>query len=205
LAFQGGAIAPLALVMLDPAKPMTGRFPDGWELKVKSGQPDVSTIRDGDAPVLHFKSVKSSFSLEKAVDVDAAKTPYLAWHWKVTQIPKGGDFRHFWSDDQAAQVLVAFDERHVLSYIWDTTAPQGTMENASSPVLVHIFGIVCRSGMAEANRWIAENHNVAADYLKAFGKPAPHVKGLRLQINSQHTGSSAESYIADLIFRNTAQ
>ena len=191
--------------MLDPAKASDGRIPDGWELRVNSGRPDVSTTKDGDAAVLHFKSAKSSFSLEKGVDVDAARMPYLAWRWKVTQLPKGGDFRHFWSDDQAAQVLVAFDDRRVLSYIWDTTAPQGTMENASSPPLIRVFAIVCRSGMAEENRWIAENRNVAADYLKAFGKPAPHVKGLRLQINSQHTGSAAESYFADLVFRSTAQ
>jgi hypothetical protein len=204
-AFECGAIAPLALVVLDPAKPSAGRFPDGWELKVKSGPADVSTIQDGDAPVLHFKSVKSSFSLERNVDVDLAKMPYLTWHWKVTQVPKGGDFRHFWSDDQAAQVLVGFDERHVLTYIWDTTAPQGTMESASSPPLIHIYAIVCRSGMADANTWLAESHDVGADYLRAFGKPAPHVKGLRLQINSQHTGSAAESYFADLTFRNTAQ
>jgi hypothetical protein len=59
--------------------------------------------------------------------------------------------------------------------------------------------------MAEANRWIAESHNVAADYLRAFGKLAPHVKGLRLQINSQYTGSAAESYFADLVFRNMEQ
>jgi DUF3047 family protein len=64
---------------------------------------------------------------------------------------------------------------------------------------------VCRSGTAEANRWIAESHNVAADYLRAFGKPAPQVKGLRLQINSQQTRSAAESYFADLVFRNIAQ
>jgi hypothetical protein len=204
-AFEDSAISPLTLVVLDTAKPSAGRFPDGWELKVKSGQPDVSTTQDGEAMVLQFKSAKSSFSLERDMDVDTDKTPYLAWHWKVTQVPKGGDFRHFWSDDQAAQVLVAFDDRRVLTYIWDSTAPQGTMEKASSPPLVHIFAIVCRSGMDEANRWIAESHNVAADYLTAFGKPAPHVKGLRLQINSQHTGSAAESYFADLIFRNTAQ
>jgi hypothetical protein len=76
------------------------------------------------------------------------------------------------------------------------------MENASSPPLVHVYAIVCRLGMAEAHRWIAESHNVVADYLGAFGKLAPHVKGLRLQINSQYTGSTAESYFADLVFRN---
>jgi hypothetical protein len=204
-AFETGGIAPPVLVVLDPAKSSAGRPPDGWVLKVRTGQPDVSTTRDGAALVLHFKSLKSSVSLERDVDVDAARLPYLAWHWKVTQLPKGGDFRHSSSDDQAAQVLVAFDDRRVLSYIWDTTAPQGTMENASSPPLVHIFAVVCRSGTAEANRWIAESHNIAADYLRAFGKSAPRVKGLRLQINSQHTGSAAESYFADLIFRDKAQ
>jgi hypothetical protein len=205
LAFEGSAVAPPPLVLLDTARPSAGRFPDGWELKVKSGQADVSTVQDGQAKVLRFKSVKSSFSLERDVDVDAFKTPYLGWRWKVTQVPKGGDFRHFLTDDQAAQVLVAFDDRRVLSYIWDTTAPQGTMENAVSPPLVHVYAIVCHSGLAEANRWIAESRNVAADYLKAFGKAAPHVKGLRLQINSQHTGSAAESYFADLAFRDKAE
>lgn len=194
--------APLAFVVLDVSRAPVGKLPDGWELKVNSGQPEVATTRDGNDPVLHFKSTRSSFSLERPVNIDSNQLPYLAWRWKVTQLPKGGDFRRFSSDDQAAQVLVAFDDRHILSYIWDTSAPQGTMQSASSLPLVHIFAIVCRSGTADANRWVAESHNVAADYLKAFGKPAPRVKGLRLQINSQHTGSAAESYFADVAFHN---
>jgi hypothetical protein len=204
-AFQSVPITPLALIVLDPSKLSAERLPAGWALKVKSGQAEFSTTQDGDVVALHFESVKSSFSMERNVDVDLAKMPYLTWHWKVVQVPKGGDFRHYSSDDQAAQVLVAFDERHVLTYIWDTTAPQGTMDNASAPPLMHIYAIVCRSGTDEVNQWLAESHNVAADYLKAFGKPAPRVKGLRLQINSQHTGTIAESYFADVAFRNTAQ
>ena len=74
-AFDGDAIVPPALVVLDTAKSSAGRFPDGWELKVNSGHPYVSTTKDGDAVVLHFKSVKSSFSLEKGVDVDTAVCP----------------------------------------------------------------------------------------------------------------------------------
>lgn len=196
---------PLALVVLDPNKTAVGKLPDGWELKVNSGQPNVSTTSEGDSHVLEFKSVKSSFSLERGVNVDAAKMPYLAWRWKVTQLPKGGDFRHYATDDQAAQVMVAFEDRHVLTYIWDSTAPQGTMQSASSVPLVHIFAIVCESGAAEANHWVNESHNLASDYLKAFGRTAPHVRGLRLQINSQHTGSSAESFFADVAFHATPQ
>src|SRR5207237_55681 len=105
--------------------------------------------------------------------------------------------------DQAAQVLVAFDDKRILTYIWDTSAPKETMQSASSIPFVHIFAVVCRSGAADASQWISEARNVAADYQRAYGKPAPRVKGLRLQINSQHTGTTAESYFGEIAFRGT--
>jgi hypothetical protein len=149
--------------------------------------------------------VRASFSLEREADIDPVLTPYLAWRWKVAQLPAGGDFRHASTDDQAAQVLVGFSDRRVLTYIWDTTAPKGSARNTGSIPLVHIFAVVCQSGAADANRWIQESHNVAADYERAFGRPAPRVKGLRLQINSQHTGSVAESYFGEVAFRSTPE
>ena len=197
-----------ALIVLDSAnavqaKTAASKVPPGWELKVIAGQPDI-TVADQDAQVaLHFRSSKSSFALERTVDVDPSQMPYIDWRWKVTQLPKGGDFRHSSSDDQAAQVMVAFTDRRIIDYIWDSTAPQGAAEDISPIPFVHIFTIVCRSGGADVNRWLTENRNVAADYRKAFGKPAPHIKGVRLQINSQHTGTSAESYFGEVVFRNT--
>jgi hypothetical protein len=186
---------------LDQARPQ--QIPPGWALKVNSGRPDIAFFEPGDPDAaIRFRSVKSSYAIERAVDVDPARMPYLNWRWKVSQLPKGGDFRHTSTDDQAAQVLVAFANRRILTYLWDSTAPQGTMESASSIPLVHIFAIVCRSGGADINRWLQESRNIEADYRRAFGKPAPHVKGLRLQINSQHTGSSAESYFGEVAFHS---
>jgi hypothetical protein len=201
---QGSTPALIVLnsVEANQAKTAANRIPPGWELKINAGQADISVADQGDDAALHFKSAKSSFGLERAVDVDPAQMPYLDWRWKVTELPRGGDFRHYATDDQAAQVMVAFTDRRIIAYLWDTTAPAGAMESASSIPLVHIFAIVCRSGGADANRWLEENRNIAADYQKAFGKPAPHVKGIRLQINSQHTGSSAESYFGEVEFRN---
>ena len=43
------------------------------------------------------------------------------------------------------------------------------------------------------------------DYERAFGRSAPRVRGLRLQINSQHTGTTAESYFGDVAFRSVNQ
>ena len=195
----------LAVILLSGANLGNGRLPADWSIKVKDGRPDVSVCKDEAGPCVHLKSVKASFSLERGVDVDPSQTPLLSWRWKVTQLPPGGDFRRSSSDDQAAQVLVAFSDRRVLTYIWDSTAPKGLERSASSIPLVHIYAKVCQSGTADANRWIEENHKVAADYERAFGRPAPRVKGLRLQINSQHTGSVAESFFGEVAFRSAQQ
>jgi DUF3047 family protein len=190
----------VAMIALDAASWVRGRIPTDWQIKVKDGKPDISTCAETDTPCIHLKSVKASFAVERKIRVNPAELSYLSWSWKVTQIPARGDFRRASTDDQAAQMLVAFDDNRVISYIWDTTAPKGTLQSASAIPLVHIFALVCQSGAGEMNRWIRENHNVAADYERAYKRPAPHVKGLRIQINSQHTGSTAESYFGDVAF-----
>ena len=184
VAFSGHP-ADLAFVALNTASWTLGRQPADWQIKVNHGRPDVSVCTDSDIQCLHLKSVKASFALEHGVDVDPAQMPYLTWRWKVTQLPGGADFRKASTDDQAAQVLVAFEDRRVLSYIWDTTAPKGAEQKTGFIPLVHVYAMVCESGPANVNRWISEARNLADDYRRAYGKPAPHVKGLRIQINSQ--------------------
>jgi len=196
--------SPLAFIVLNTANWGAGRLPSDWQIKMNHGKPDISICRETES-CLHLKSVRSSFALEHTADVDPAEMPWLTWHWKVTQLPDGGDFRRASTDDQAAQILVAFADKKILTYIWDTSAPKGTMQSASNIPLVHIFAVVCRSGGAEVNKWITESRNVAADYERAYGRPAPRVKGLRLQINSQHTGTTAESYFGEVAFRSVQQ
>ena len=197
--------AQLAFIVLNTAGWSVPSLPPDWQVKVNHGKPEISVCTEGPNSCLHMKSVKSSFSLEHGVDVDLARLPVLTWKWKVAQLPSGGDFRRSATDDQAAQVLVAFDDHRILSYIWDTNAPKGAFQSASSIPFVHVYALVCQSGAADANRWVEESHNFAADYEKAFGKPAPHVKGVRIQINSQHTGSTAESYFGEIAFRSAQQ
>lgn len=193
----------LALIVLNTASLGTGRLPSDWQIKVNHGKPDFSVCSGQDASCVRLKSVSSSFALERGVDVDPAQMPYLSWRWKVTQLPKGGDFRRSSTDDQAAQLLVLFADRRVITYLWDSSAPKDTAQPASSLPLVHIFAIVCRSGPNDANRWVDELRNLKSDYERAYGRTPPHVKGLRIQINSQHTGTVAESYFGDVAFRNT--
>jgi hypothetical protein len=194
----------LAFIVLNTGNWASGQLPSDWMVKVVHGRPDLSVCGDGPS-CLHLRSVRSSFGIEHRVEIDPAELPWLTWRWKVAQLPIGGDFRRASSDDQAAQVLVAFDDKRVLTYIWDTSAPQGSMQSASNIPLVHIYAVVCRSGAADANKWMYESRNIAADFERAYGRPAPKVKGLRLQINSQHTGSTAESYFGEVAFRSAPQ
>lgn len=198
--------APLAFLIFDTHLAQPGRVPDGWRIKVTRGVPDVRVTNDPAGSVLHLMSRSSSFALERGVDIDPAQYPYLAWKWKVAELPRGGDFRRASTDDQAAQVFAAFADRRILTYIWDTSAPKDSFQSASSIPLVHIWAFVCRSGSADLNRWVSESRNVARDYERAYGRGAvPRIKGVRLQINSQHTGSSAETYFGEVAFRSTPQ
>jgi hypothetical protein len=199
------ATAQMAFIVLNTVNWQPGKLPDGWQVKVNYGKPEIATVKEGNSNYLDLKSHDSSYGLEREVDVDPHQAPFLTWKWQVRQVPAGGDFRRSKSDDQAAQVLVAFTDKRVLTYIWDTTAPSGIMESASSIPLVHIFAVVCRSGVSELNRWITESRNLAGDYEKAYGRTAPRVKGVRLQINTQHTGGSAESCFGEVAFRSTPQ
>lgn len=175
--------------------------PLGWELKKRSGDADLSVVKDGDIHALHLRSVNSSFSIEKEVDVSVRSYPVLTWKWKVTKLPRGGDFRTSRTDDQAAQLFLAFSKTRVMVYIWDSSAPRGLMQKAPSPPLVNVSAIVVRSGPDDTGKWITETRNVYDDYKKLFGREPEVLGGMRIQINSQRTGTSAESYLADVVFK----
>jgi len=146
--------SPLALIVLGSSSYDAGSVPAGWQIKANHGTPEISLCKDDDTACVHLKSIKSSFALQRAVNINPAEMSYLTWRRKVSQLPAGGDFRRTRTDDQAAQVLVAFADRRVVTYIWDTTAPKGTMESTSSNLVPHVFAVVCQSGPAALNRWI---------------------------------------------------
>jgi Protein of unknown function (DUF3047) len=175
--------------------------PTGWQVAEKSGKADYTVVTDSGERALLLRSTNTSFSVQKKVNVDISQYPVLSWKWKVTKLPKGGDFRKSETDDQAAQLFLAFTKTKAIVYIWDTSAPQGLMESTSPVPFMTVKVVVVRSGTAELGKWVAETRNVYEDYRKLYGEEPPPVSGVRLQINSQHTKSSAESLFADVELR----
>ena len=168
--------------------------PEGWELSVHTGEASLQLVQDDGKQALQIRSEQASFALQKKVWVSLQGSPFLVWQWKVTALPKGGDFRRSSTDDQAAQLIVAFSSSHFLSYIWDSTAPKGLLASASAPLFKKIFAVVMESGTQKLGTWVTEHRNMIDDYKQAYGEEPKAIEGLRIQINSQHTESRAESY-----------
>lgn len=189
------------LVIADFSKGTDQRgIPLGWQLKERVGKADFSIIKEGDLYALRLRSEETSFSFEKSVTIDPRQYPIFSWKWKVTKLPAGGDFRSTKKDDQAAQVFLAFSNRKIILYIWDTSAPKGSADDAWAPPFLTIKAIVLRSGHGDVGKWITETRNVYKDYMRLFGQEPPALAGIRIQINSQNTQSSGESFFGDMAF-----
>lgn len=177
--------------------------PEAWQLAERSGRASFSVTKMDGLNALVLRSDDTSFSIQRRLKIDLEQYPILTWKWKVTKLPTGGDFRKTNKDDQAAQLFVALSRTKAIVYVWETTAPEGLMAEASAPPLMKIKVVVVRSGPSQAGRWITETRNVYEDYRNLFGpdEKASVVSGMRIQINSQHTRTSAESCFADLVFK----
>lgn len=188
-----GVVASETKVLVDFT---TGRetVPKGWELSVNTGKAHLQLVEDEGQQALHMRSERASFALQKQERLPLQDTPWLVWQWKVTTIPTGGDFRKSATDDQAAQLIVAFSSSHFLAYIWDSTVSKGTLGEAPAPLFKKIFALVMQSGQAGLGTWMTERRNLIEDYKKAYGDAPEALEGIRIQINSQHTKSRAESY-----------
>jgi hypothetical protein len=202
-------------------------LPAGWSL-IPAPHADRATgfdlVRDGDAVVLRASSEAAAASLTYKLRVEPAKTPWLAWRWKVSRVLDRADLATRAGDDYSARVYVFFDydlsrlsftdrARIVLArtlygadlpaatlcYVWDNRYPVGTRTWSAYTDRVRM--IVLESGPARVGRWVTETRNVAADFREAFGEEPPPVNGVAVAADTDNTGETVVSYFGDFEFR----
>ena len=217
---HGLALAILAAASAAPAETSTilvedwsrqpqGRagIPQGWSGHAwGSPKYDFAVVPDGPDPALRLRSRGDNSTISKEIKVDVKAFPLLVWRWKVVTLPAGGDCRRRATDDEAAQVYVTFPRfpremrSRIIGYVWDTTAPAGSVVRSESSALVTY--VVVRSGAAEAGRWLSETRNVYDDYKRIYGEAPTETAGaVSVAIDSNDTRTSAESYIGTIFFR----
>jgi hypothetical protein len=124
----------------------------------------------------------------------------------MVELPRGADARRAATDDEAGQLYVVwrrFPEAlrsRIIGYIWDTTAPAG--EFVKSQKTGTVTYVVVRSGPADLGKWITEQRNVVEDFTKIYGEAPPNPDAIAVGIDSDDTGSQAESYMGPILFRS---
>jgi hypothetical protein len=209
LAAAGAGLATADTVVVEnwDKQPQNQRgVPDGWQ-KQNWGSPkyDFTIVSEGGERAIRLRSNNDSSTITKEFKVDVRQYPILQWRWKVVTLPKGGDARRKESDDEAAQLYVTFPRfpsavrSRIIGYIWDTTAPAGSI--FPSQKVGNVSFVVIRSGEGELNRWLTETRNVLEDFTRIYGEsPREDVGAFSISINSQNTGTSAEAFWGGILF-----
>ena len=199
------------LVVEDWSKTPVGQkaVPAGWKAQ-NWGSPsyDFEIVSENSTPVLYMKSNGDSSTINKEIKVDCKDYQILQWKWKAVELPKGADARKKATDDEAAQIYVTFPRfpsavrSRIIGYIWDTTAPAGSIFRSQKTGLVTY--VVVRSGEADLNKWLTESRNVCQDYKKIYGEePEEKMEAISIGIDSDDTRSRAGAYVGEIFFRKS--
>lgn len=185
---------------------------------------EFALVEDEGSTVLRVRARGAASGLARALRVDPATHPVLEWRWKATRLVESGDLARKEGDDYAARLYVTFDlpaaelalgerlrialaralwgERlplAALCYVWDARAPVGTI--ALNAYTDRVRMVVADSGPALLGRWVARRRDLAEDFRRAFGRPAPPVTGVIVSADTDNTGESVETYFGDVRFQ----
>jgi hypothetical protein len=86
----------------------------------------------------------------------------------------------------------------LVGYVWDPVIAPGTIVGSAKTSLVSF--VVARSGPRGLGEWSVERHDVAADYQRVYGEPAPRPGAVALSIDTNDTRASAEARFGRIAF-----
>lgn len=182
--------------------------PPGWQAQ-NWGSPkyEFKVENDDGRAALHLKSANDGSTITRDIKgkVDLKQTPILEWTWKAVVLPKNANSCKKATDDQAAQIFVAWPRfpeavrSRILGYVWDTTRPVGTI--CKSEKTGTVTYLVVRSGTSELGKWVTERRNLVEDFTKVYGEAPDNPAAVSVAIDSNDTESSSESFIATIEFK----
>ncbi|MBS0495778.1 MAG: DUF3047 domain-containing protein, partial [Proteobacteria bacterium] len=86
-----------------------------------------------------------------------------------------------------------------LCYVWDHALPVGTVLRNAFTGTVRI--VVVNSGEQRLGQWIAQEHDLDADFLRAFGpdvSSVPPLVGIAVIADADNTQGHSLGYVGDI-------
>ncbi|MFO0215208.1 MAG: DUF3047 domain-containing protein [Burkholderiales bacterium] len=222
----GVTLAIASTVLPFSANAPSATLPDQYRiLRIpKTNANKFSLVEDAGVTVLRVDSNDSAGTVALPLSVDPKVTSHLAWRWKINRVVEAADTSKKSGDDYAARVYVLFDvpleslpfsERvkirmarvvagndvptAALCYVWNNKTPVGIRHWSPYTTRVHI--LTRQSGNTNADTWIDEKHDVAADFRAAFGTAAPRIVGVAVGNDTDQTNESVTAWFGDVSFQ----
>ncbi len=203
------ALGGAAVLVEDWSAPPLGLHgvPPGWRsYETPGGHPryDFTVVEDSGRRALELKSENEHSTIAREIDVDLGATPVLEWAWRVITQPAGADLTKRATSDASGHVFVVWPRfpamlrSRLIGYIWDPVIPVDTI--VPSPKTSLVSFVVARSGPRGLGQWSIERHDVAADYRRIYGEPAPKPGAVALSIDTNDTRASAAARFGQIAF-----
>jgi hypothetical protein len=199
-------------------------LPAGWQPLVLGSVDRLTryTVVEADGTVVvRADSDNAASALVYPITVDLTETPVLQWRWKVDNILENGNALSKNGDDYPARLYVLFDvgkddlsffeslklETYrffygqypplaAINYLWANRQPVGELIPNSYSERVQMY--VVQSGKQKLGKWLQQERNIYADYVRAFGEPVPKVSGIAIMTDTDNTAERATAYYGDI-------
>jgi len=174
---------------------------------------------------LRIEAENSYGNLLHPLKVDVANVKRLSWRWQVERLNEAADLNQRGGDDTTVKLCALFDlpidkvpfvERQVLRaarsmsgdvvpaatvcYVWDDRLPVGT--ELPSAFTGRLRYVVLQSGTSRVGQWVSERRDLAADFLRLFGKESggelPPLIGIAVGADADNTRQRSVAHVADL-------
>ena len=211
---------PLFSSVADGAAP-----PPGWRpyiLRPDRVKTAYSMVRRDGRVALHATADSASSGLSCAVNIDAERTPWLRWEWRVDTVHEKATVADDLREDTPARLVVAFggDMSRLslrdrvffeqvelftgnelpfatLTYVWDGELPVGS--TPQYPRSGRIRYDVVESGAARAGQWLRYERNVVDDYRQVFGEaPSGPITSVGVLTDSDDLKNHTEAWYGDI-------
>jgi hypothetical protein len=174
-------------------------LPSGWRHRkfwTRSPMTMASAVKDG-VPSLRFETRDSASMLFRAVDIDLAAYPMLAWRWFIElPIKSALDERTREGDDHPARLFLRFitdrGDKRAMEVIWGNRLKPGDYK--------YIGGFphfVADAGDDRVGHWLDERIDLARVYAEIWNDAAPaHLVDVAVFCDSDDTHTASISYFA---------
>lgn len=210
--------------MVATARPVTADLERaGWKVLAFPGIAETEFVGRPDG-IIEVRAMDSSALLYREVPPTERQNQLLSWRWRVDETMPPTDLGLKGSDDRPLALHVWFPPDPDRTSWWQRLSRVALDLAIDAPVpgrwLTYVWGgiggrgdslvnpysgpdgviYVLRSGNAPTGRWFSETIDIAADFERAFGYPAPAPIYIAISADADDTESNSVALIADIRF-----